>query len=56
MKNFLFRQFHFGKGNFIEISYYVHLKGKNKSEDFIRELKGFNSINFVNLLFDEEKF
>ncbi len=34
----------------------VNLKDKSKSGEFVRELKGLDSINFVNLLFDEEKF
>jgi len=56
MKNFPFRQLHFGEDSFIEISYYIHLRNENKSEDFVRELQGIENINFVNLFLDEEKF
>ncbi|RKY55325.1 MAG: hypothetical protein DRP89_03550 [Candidatus Neomarinimicrobiota bacterium] len=45
-----------GEEDYMEISYYIYLKDKSKSEEFVRELKGLESINFVNLLFDEEKF
>jgi len=45
-----------GEKDYMEISYYVNLKDKSKSGEFVRELKGLDSINFVNLLFDEEKF
>ncbi|MBL7066260.1 MAG: DUF4956 domain-containing protein [Candidatus Marinimicrobia bacterium] len=44
-----------GKGN-IEISYYVHLHQKDQSKEFVSELKNIPGIDYVNLLFDEEKF
>ena len=44
-----------GKGN-IEISYYVHLHHKDQSKEFVSELKNIPGIDYVNLLFDEEKF
>lgn len=40
----------------IEISYYVHLRHKNQSEEFVRKLKDIQGIEYVNLLYDEEKF
>ena len=45
-----------GEYELLEISYYVHLKNKNNTELFIRELKSIPGINYANLLFDEEKF
>jgi len=40
----------------IEISYYVHLRHKNQSEEFVRKLKDIQGIEYVNLLYDEENF
>lgn len=45
-----------GEYELLEISYYVHLKNKDNTELFIRELKSIPGINYANLLFDEEKF
>lgn len=45
-----------GEKGDIEISYYVHLRHKNQSEEFVRSLKKIHGIEYVNLLFDEEKF
>jgi uncharacterized membrane protein YhiD involved in acid resistance len=45
-----------GNGDGLELSYYVHLKQKDKNAEFIKELKRIEGLNHVNLFFDEEHF
>jgi len=40
----------------LEISYYVKLKNREKSGDFVRDLRRAHGIRGVNLFFDEEQF
>ena len=40
----------------IELSYYVGLKDKNKSADFVQKLRKIEGIENVNLYYDEEYF
>jgi len=44
-----------GEEDIYEISYYIQLKDKEKTKEFIQELKEINGIDYVNLLFDEDK-
>ncbi len=43
-------------GDLLELSYYVHLKVKDKSREFVRELGRIQGVTHVNLFFDEEQF
>lgn len=45
-----------GTKDVFEISYYVRLKNKDESEDFIKALKNISGIRYANLLYDEEQF
>jgi uncharacterized membrane protein YhiD involved in acid resistance len=45
-----------GSENMIELSYYVGLKDKNDSADFIQRLRKLEGIENVNLFYDEEYF
>lgn len=45
-----------GSGEFLELSYYVDLRSKKKSPEFLREIKKIKGISHVNLFFDEENF
>ena len=45
-----------GNGNGIELSYYVRLRNKTQNTEMIKELKGINGLNHVNLFFDEEHY
>jgi uncharacterized membrane protein YhiD involved in acid resistance len=45
-----------GNGDGLELSYYIHLKRKERNTEFIRELKNISGLNHVNLFFDEEHF
>ena len=45
-----------GPNNMIELSYYVGLKDKNKSADFVQKLRKLKGIENVNLYYDEEYF
>jgi uncharacterized membrane protein YhiD involved in acid resistance len=40
----------------LELSYYVKLKDKEKSQDFVKEIRKAPGIQYVNLFFDEEHF
>lgn len=44
----------FGDGETLELSYYVDLKDKERSEEFVRALGRVPSVRHVNLFFDEE--
>ncbi|MCX7683024.1 MAG: DUF4956 domain-containing protein [Anaerolineae bacterium] len=44
----------FGDGETLELSYYVDLKDKDRSEEFVRALGRVPSVRHVNLFFDEE--
>ncbi|MFO7888865.1 MAG: DUF4956 domain-containing protein [bacterium] len=44
-----------GEEDIYEISYYIQLKNKEDSKDFVQKLKKINGIDYVNLLFDEDK-
>jgi len=44
-----------GDTEMIEMSFYVRLKHKDRSEEFIRDLNRTPGIEFVNLFFDEEQ-
>lgn len=43
-----------GEGDLLELSYYVNLRDKDKSKDFIRDLGRVRGIDQVNLFFDDE--
>lgn len=43
-----------GEGDLLELSYYVNLKNKDKSKDFIRDLRRVQGVDRVNLFFDDE--
>ena len=45
-----------GNGDGLELSYYVHIKQKDRNAEFVRELKRIEGLNHVNLFFDEEHF
>ena len=45
-----------GNGDGLELSYYIHLKRKERNTEFIKELKNISGLNHVNLFFDEEHF
>ena len=38
----------------LELSYYVHLKDEDRSDDLIRELRGLQGVKNASLFFDEE--
>ena len=42
--------------NLLELSYYVKLKDKDKSQDFAKDLRKTPGVQYVNLFFDEEQF
>jgi len=44
-----------GEEDVFEISYYIQLKNRNESKVFVQALKQIDGINYVNLLFDEDK-
>ena len=44
-----------GEENIFEISYYIQLKNTDQSKLFVQELRKINGIDYVNLLFDEDK-
>lgn len=44
-----------GEENIFEISYYIQLKIEEEAKQFVQELKQINGVDYVNLLFDEEK-
>ena len=43
-------------GGILEVSYYVNLRHKEKSTEFVKEMKKLQSVNQINLFFDEEYF
>lgn len=43
-------------GHLLEISFYLRLKDKDRSEQFVRELGQVPGVSHVNLFFDEEEF
>ena len=43
-------------GDLLELSYYVNLKAKDRSEEFVRQLGRVQDVSHVNLFFDEEQF
>jgi uncharacterized membrane protein YhiD involved in acid resistance len=43
-------------GDLLELSYYVNLKAKDRSEEFVRRLGRVQDVSHVNLFFDEEQF
>jgi uncharacterized membrane protein YhiD involved in acid resistance len=45
-----------GNGDGLELSYYIHIRQKDKNAEFIKELKRIEGLNHVNLFFDEEHF
>ncbi len=45
-----------GDGDLFELSFYVYLKDKDQSGQFVRELKQIPEVSHVNLYFDEEPF
>ena len=45
-----------GSENAIELSYYLGFKNKEKTTEFVQELRKMNGISNVNLFYDEEYF
>ena len=45
-----------GTDDQLELSYYVRLRDKNKSDQFIKNLSAVPGVDYVNLFFDEERF
>jgi Domain of unknown function (DUF4956) len=45
-----------GEGNLLELSFYVKMKDKKKSQEFISELRKTKGVDYVNLFFDEDLF
>jgi uncharacterized membrane protein YhiD involved in acid resistance len=45
-----------GDGDLFELAFYVHLKDKDQSSQFVRELQRIPEVSHVNLYFDEEPF
>jgi hypothetical protein len=45
-----------GTGDMIELSYYVGFKNKEKTTEFVKELRKMEGIANVNLFYDEEYF
>ena len=45
-----------GNEDMLEISYYLGFKNKEKTTDFIQELRKINGVVNVNLFYDEEYF
>jgi len=43
-------------GDLLELSYYINLKAKDRSEEFVRQLGQVQDVSQVNLFFDEEQF
>ena len=43
-------------GDLLELSYYINLKDRDKSGEFVRELGRTRDVSHVNLFFDEEQF
>jgi uncharacterized membrane protein YhiD involved in acid resistance len=43
-------------GDVLELSYYVNLKAKDRSEEFVRRLGRVQDVSHANLFFDEEQF
>jgi uncharacterized membrane protein YhiD involved in acid resistance len=46
----------FEAGKLLELTYYVNLKSKERSDQFIRALDNLEDVHQVNLFFDEEQF
>lgn len=46
----------FGENGEVEMAYYVIMKDQNESQHFIRDLKRINTIDQVQLYFNEEEF
>jgi uncharacterized membrane protein YhiD involved in acid resistance len=46
----------FEAGRLLELTYYVNLKRKENSDQFVRALDNLQDVNQVNLFFDEEQF
>jgi hypothetical protein len=46
----------FDAGKLLELTYYVNLKSKDRSDQFIRTLDNLEDVYQVNLFFDEEQF
>jgi len=45
-----------GEGGLLELSFYVRMKDKKKSQEFVTELKKAKGVDYVNLFFDEDLF
>ena len=46
----------FEAGRLLELTYYVNLKRKENSDQFVQALDNLQDVNQVNLFFDEEQF
>ena len=44
------------ESDILELSYYVHLKDEDRSDDLIRELRGLRGVKNASLFFDEEYY